>query len=159
MVFWHQLASWNLILPLPPGVSIRLHRFKGAVPNKTAPTSVPRPPALLFLLKKNFLMYLFWETDRVRVERDRERGRHRIRSRLQILSCQHRAWHGAWTHKPWDHDLRWSRTLNWLSQPGAPGHQHFWSINYKSGGFSEHLTFDNLLEWVTELRKVLYLWF
>ena len=34
----------------------------------------------------------------------RERGRHRIWSRLQALSCQHRAWCGAWTHKPY---LRW----------------------------------------------------
>ena len=31
--------------------------------------------------------------------RDRERGRHRIRSRLQALSCQHRARRGARTHK------------------------------------------------------------
>ena len=27
--------------------------------------------------------------------RDRERGRHRIQSRFQALSCQHRAWHGV----------------------------------------------------------------
>ena len=45
-----------------------------------------------------------------------ERGRHRIQSRLQALSCQHRAWHRAQTHQPWDHNP----TLNWLSHPGAP---------------------------------------
>ena len=50
----------------------------------------------------------------------RERGRHRIWSRLQALSCQHRAWCGARTHKPWDHDLSRSWTLNQLSHPGAP---------------------------------------
>ena len=49
-----------------------------------------------------------------------ERGRHRIWSRLQALSCQHRAQHGAWTNKLWDYDLSWSWTLNQLSHPGAP---------------------------------------
>ena len=48
-----------------------------------------------------------------------ERGRHRIWNRLQALSCQHRAWCGARTHGPRDHDLSWSRMLNWLSHPGA----------------------------------------
>ena len=52
--------------------------------------------------------------------RGRERGRHRIQSRLQALSRQHRAWRGAWTHRPKDHDLSWSRTLNLLSHPGTP---------------------------------------
>ena len=32
----------------------------------------------------------------------------------------HRAWCGARTHKPWDHDLSWSWILNWLSHPGTP---------------------------------------
>ena len=35
-------------------------------------------------------------------------------------SCQHRARCGARTYKPWDHDLRRSRTLNQLSHTGAP---------------------------------------
>ena len=47
----------------------------------------------------------------------RERGRYRIQSRLQALSCQHRAWCGAWTHQPWDHDLSRSQTLTQLSHP------------------------------------------
>ena len=37
--------------------------------------------------------------------RVRERGRHRMQSRLQAPSCQHRAWCGAWTHELQDHDL------------------------------------------------------
>ena len=55
-------------------------------------------------------------------ERKRERaggGADRIRNRLQALSCQHRAWCGAQTHKPWDHDLSQSQMLNRLSHPGA----------------------------------------
>ena len=57
--------------------------------------------------------------------RGRERGRHRIWSRLQALSCQHRAWCGARTHKLRDHDLSWSQKLNWLSHPGAPVNKYF----------------------------------
>ena len=49
-----------------------------------------------------------------------ERGRHRIRNRLQALSYQHRARHGARTHGPRDHDLSRSRMLNRLSHPGTP---------------------------------------
>ena len=75
-----------------------------------------------------FLMFIyFWEREKYRERackqrrsRERERGRHRIGSRLQALSCQHRARHGAQTHKRWDHDLSWSRKLNWLSPPGVP---------------------------------------
>ena len=58
--------------------------------------------------------------------RGRERRRHRIRSRLQALSCQHRALSGAQTLIPWDHNLSWSRKLNWLSHPGAS--LKFWII-------------------------------
>ena len=47
-------------------------------------------------------------------------GRHRIWNRLQALSCQHRARHGAQTHGRWDHDLSRSQTLNWPSHPGVP---------------------------------------
>ena len=76
---------------------------------------------------KNFLMFIYLsERERespskgCRQGRGRERGRHRIQSRLQALSCQHRAPHGARTHEPRDHDLSWSRALNWLSHPGTP---------------------------------------
>ena len=33
---------------------------------------------------------------------------------LELTPC------GAWTHKPWDHDLSQSQMLNPLSHPGAP---------------------------------------
>ena len=71
-----------------------------------------------------FLIYIyFWERDRQTKHeqgKDRDRGRHRIQSRLQALSCQHRAWCGAWTHEPWHHDLSRSRMLNRLSYLGTP---------------------------------------
>ena len=52
--------------------------------------------------------------------RGRERAGHRIRSRLQALSCQHRAPCRAWSHNPWDHDLsqdlRVECSINWTAQ-------------------------------------------
>ena len=68
-----------------------------------------------FFLIKFFNVCLF-----LRERESRGGGRHRLRSRLQALSCQYRAWCGIWTHEPWDHDLSWSQMLNWLSHPGAP---------------------------------------
>ena len=65
----------------------------------------------------------FWEREREIQSVSRggaERGRHRIRSRLQALSCQPRAWRGARTPRPRDHDLSQSRPLNRLSHPGTP---------------------------------------
>ena len=69
-----------------------------------------------------FKFIYFWDRERQSMNGGggRERGRHRIGSRLQALSHQPRARHGAWTHGPRDHDLSWSRTLNRLSHPGAP---------------------------------------
>ena len=64
-----------------------------------------------------FNVYYFWESEN---RRRIERGRHIIWTRLQALSCWHRARCGAQTHRLWDHDLRWSRTLNQLSHPDAP---------------------------------------
>ena len=53
-----------------------------------------------------FTFIYFWETEtQHKWGRGRERGRHRIGSRLQALSCQHRASCRAWTHGVWDHDL------------------------------------------------------
>ena len=52
-----------------------------------------------------------------------QRGRHRIWSRLQALSRQHKAWCGDRTHRlwdQWDHDLSRSQTLNRPSHPGSP---------------------------------------
>ena len=63
-------------------------------------------PFLLFALRSLvfwvlhffiFLLFIFeWETECKR-RRSRERDTHRIRSRLQALSCQHRARHRVWT--------------------------------------------------------------
>ena len=69
-----------------------------------------------------FVLFLFLgqrETEHER-GRGRERGRQRIRNRLQAPSHQPRAWRGARTHRPRDHDLSRSRMLNRLSHPGAP---------------------------------------
>ena len=73
--------------------------------------------------KKIFNVY-FWERETEtehELGRGRERGRHRSQSRLQALSCQHRAQYRARTHKRWDLDLSQSWTLNRLSHPGALG--------------------------------------
>ena len=52
-------------------------------------------------------------------ERERERGRERFPSRLH---AQCRAWHGAWLHKSWDHDLSRNRDLDaqWAEPPRFP---------------------------------------
>ena len=68
-----------------------------------------------------FFVYVYlWERQSVSGEgAERERGRHRIWNKLQALSCQHRARCGPWTREQPDHDLGWSRMLNWLSHPGT----------------------------------------
>ena len=77
-------------------------------------------------------MFIYFEKD---TEKDRQtecewgRGRewvrHRIWSRFQALNHQHRAWHGAQTHKLWDHDLS---ITNWATQ--VPLHFYFYSVFY-----------------------------
>ena len=61
------------------------------------------------LIKIHFLTFIFErERDRQRVSVSRgrtEKEEDRIWSRLQTPTCQHRAWHGAQTQEPWDHDL------------------------------------------------------
>ena len=75
-----------------------------------------------------FLFY-FWERDTHSESRGgAERDGDRIRSRLQALSCQHRARCGAQTHRLQDHDLSQSWTLNRLSHPGAPSFQEILSL-------------------------------
>ena len=76
-----------------------------------------------------FNLYLFLR-ERERQSSSRggaEKEGDRIQSRLQAPSCQHRAWHGAWTRELQDHDLSWSRTLNPLNHPGTPNVFLFWS--------------------------------
>ena len=72
---------------------------------------------LVFFFFKFFLMFIIESQRESEHEqgRGRGRGRHRIPSRLQALSCQHRA-----PCRPWDHDLSRSQMLNRLSHPGAP---------------------------------------
>ena len=99
-------------------------------------------------LFKKFLMFIyFWPRERDRawagrgIEREREIGRHKIQSRLQALSCQHRAWHEARTHGVQDQDLSRCRTLNQLSHPGTPffffkfflTFIYFWETEHKWG--------------------------
>ena len=80
-------------------------------------------------LKKFFLMFIFERERHHEQGRSRERGRHRIQSRLQAPSCQHRDQCRAHTHEPWDHDLSWSRTLNWLSHPGSQRAPTFFDLS------------------------------
>ena len=60
----------------------------------------------LFFLKKNFLMFILREThtECKQGEAERERRTHRIWSRLQTLSHQHRVQCEAWIHEPWAHN-------------------------------------------------------
>ena len=47
-------------------------------------------------------------------ESEEDRGSKGVQRWQQRAQCR------AWTHKPWDHDLSWSGTLNRLSHPSAP---------------------------------------
>ena len=71
----------------------------------------------IFFIFYFFNVYLFLRGRKTECEkgRGRERGRHRIGSMLQALSCQHRAGHGVW-----DHDLSRGWKLNRRSYPGTP---------------------------------------
>ena len=77
-------------------------------------------PLFRLLWKRIFLNYLFiiWEIE-CEWGRGKDRGRHRIRSRLQALGGQHRAQCSARTHGSWDRDLSRSLMLNRLSHPGT----------------------------------------
>ena len=80
----------------------------------------------LFKFKKFFLcLFTFERGSMNEQEKGRERRRHRILSRLQALSCQHRDRRGARIHGLRDTDLNRSQTLNPLSHPGAPTAEHF----------------------------------
>ena len=57
----------------------------------------------------------------------REKGWHRIRSRLRALSCQHRTWRGARTHEPRDHYLSQVECVtHWATQ--VPRHFNFFHL-------------------------------
>ena len=76
----------------------------------------------LYVLKSSFWLFIdfYFRESASWGGAERKRGRHRSRSRLQALSCQHTARRGARTHEPWNHDLSQSRTLNQRSHPGCP---------------------------------------
>ena len=63
-------------------------------------------------------LFIYFERERShagRAEREGERERERERERenpKQAPQCQHRAWHGAQTHKWWDHDLSQNQELD-----------------------------------------------
>ena len=65
-------------------------------------------------------LYLFLRQSETAWTGEGQRRRHRIWSRLQALSCQHRVRGRARTHKLRDYDLSRSWMLNWLSHPGTP---------------------------------------
>ena len=74
----------------------------------------------LFILSKFFLTFIhLWETE-TEQGKGAERGRNRIRSRLQALNCQHRAQHRARIHKLQDHDLSRSRDAQPTEPPRRP---------------------------------------
>ena len=86
-----------------------------------------------------FLMFIFESEREHEWGRGRERGRHGIQNRLQALSCQHRAWGRAQTHKLQDHDLSRSGTLNWLSLPGASQQGFSLKVHKQQGWASVHI--------------------
>ena len=64
-----------------------------------------------------FLMFIYLLEGAQAGERQTGRGRHRIQSRLDALSCQRRTRRGARTHKPWD--MTWSKVrclTDWVTQ-------------------------------------------
>ena len=86
-------------------------RTHGLLDHDLNQLSHPAPPWFFFFIKKIFLFLTFicfWDREHEQ-GRGRERGRHRIWSRLQALSCQHRAQGGDGTHEPQDHDLSWNQ--------------------------------------------------
>ena len=78
----------------------------------------------------------FWDREReteCERGRGREKGRHRIWSRLQARSCQHRAWRGAWTHELWDQKPELKSDSQPTEPPRCPRHNFLFkkSSNFK----------------------------
>ena len=67
-----------------------------------------------------FLMFIYFERETDRQTESTSGGGAEREGDTESLSCQNRAWCGARTHEPGDHDLIWSQMLNRLSHPGAP---------------------------------------
>ena len=102
-------------------IVVKTHREDLAKPVRIPPGWLKSLAVFLFVYILTFIH--FWER---KTETERRRGRGKEREgdteseAGSRLSCQHRAWRRAWTHKPRDHDLSRSWTLNRLSHPGAP---------------------------------------
>ena len=115
---------------------------------------------LLFLI---FNVYLVLRERKTQHEqgRGRERRRHRIWSRLQALSCQHRAPWGTWTHEPvrsWPEPKPRVRHLSDWATPGMGSYYDSSSEdrNYSHAGRSSWSPQSSLasprLEWPLEIR-------
>ena len=78
-------------------------------------------------------------------ERKRERETQNSKQ-AQAPSCHHRAQCRARTHKPWDHDVSRSWTLNQLSHPGTPLLVHFYLLS---------LTWAGRQEWAIQLEGMI----
>ena len=90
-------------------------RYKLKISKVTNLTCIIRTCEVFF--KKKFNVYLFSRERQSESRLGAERQGDRICSRLQALSCQHRALHWARAHRRWDHELRWSQMLNqWATQ-------------------------------------------
>ena len=88
----------------------------------------------IFKLFFNIHLFLRHSEREERAEREGDR----IRSGLQALSCQHRAWHGARAHELRYHDLSWSqRSTDWA--PRAPRFHAFFGNNtgYLNSSFQQ----------------------
>ena len=109
-----------------------------------------------------FLTVCFWER-----ETERERARVQVgegqrgseTEDLKRVQCwQQWAQCGAWIHKLWGHDLRWSRMLNPLSHPGGLEPKYFSIICHQSliEGFWGWRVFHTLgLPWLLDINKKL----
>ena len=91
-------------LALGPGQSMRLVRTEKLYSQRPADDRFLCP---FFLFSKIFNVYLFiFEKERDRAGAGKEqRRKHGIQSRLQALSCQHRAQRRPQIHELGDHDL------------------------------------------------------
>ena len=98
-----------------------------------------RDMASLLFKKKTFLTFIyFWDRERQSMNGGgSERGRHRIWSRLQALSCQHRSWRGARIHGPWDGES--------FAQPTEPPRCPLASLLKTSAGHSAQSCRDRSL--------------
>ena len=84
---WSKRNSHSLLVRMQNGLAILEDRLAG-----------------FFLIFFNVYLFLRQRETEHEWGRVRERGRHRIRSRLQALSCQHRARRRAQTHGPLIHN-------------------------------------------------------